>query len=127
MKQNTRIAKIPVTAGLNLEEARKDKGNFFESDTYDMTLLVCQLLFGGANVKYDDSNIWIKDKINLTLSLSWNECKIYFYSYILPPLTNDTYEFTSAQYTFRFFQINEILNYLLIKRQENEFIRENEG
>ena len=128
MKQDTKIAKIPASAGLNLDSLTLSEiGNFYDCQTYDATLRICQLLFGGRNVQYDYNKIIVRDSINITLSLSNNETKIYFDTHILPTDQAPEMEFIKANNSFRLFSLNSIFNYLLIKRQENEFIKENEG
>lgn len=108
---------------LNLEEVRKVKGNYYDCDTYDMVLKICLVYFGTSAVKYDENSITIKSFINLSLSLSWNETKIYFHSWN-GELTDDLRKQNNV---FRLFSLNEMYKYLQLKYIENNFIKDNEG
>ena len=126
----------------NIKELRREVFNMkvnqvFDDSTYDSLLHAAKILFPGC-VFTTDKSIFIRDKINLELSLSWNETKIYVYNYFLPdpktpwydnePIDNDQqYEVRRINNSFRFFALETMIQYLNLKKIENDFIKENEG
>lgn len=117
------------------EEAKKNPG-IFENDMYDAIHDVCKLLFPRSiEASAKQYKLFIKDRINLTLHFSGNEPKVYIDSFVFntrpknpTPAQHETYnELRKSNYTFRFFALEEVVNYLLIKQQENEYIKQNEG
>ena len=114
----------------------RDAENIFDCKTYDAILRAAECLFGDMNVTYNERAIFIKDKITLELSLSWNEQKVYIYTYFdLDLMKGDRVENASdvnqelrrLNGTFRLFGLNEVIQYLQIKEIENRYIRQNEG
>lgn len=121
---------------LHIETIKRDCKNVFDCKSYDTILHAAKLLFGDKNVKSTESKILIKDRINLELSLSWNEQKIYVYTYFDLDVSkgkrredaNDiNYEIRKLNNVFRLFGLDQIIEYLQIKEIENTFIRNNEG
>lgn len=116
---------------LNLQEISQTAPKIFDCKVYDTILQSAIILFGRESVRNDDRRIVIKDRVNITLLLSWNEQKVYIYTYIGPlgklqePDSKD--KLNIGNYVFRLFSLEDICNYLTIKRQENEFIKLNEG
>ncbi len=115
--------------GIDIKELKKVKRETFtDCDTYEQIWQVCKIYFGGSATAYPrKSKIVIKDRINLVISLSGNECKAYFYTYICEDKERQLDFFNEKNYTFRLFSIDEIAGYLQIKAIENEFIINNEG
>ena len=112
---------------IDLQRIKETAPNVFDCQTYDTVLKLCRIFFGPGNVTYTESSITIKDRINLHLSLSWNETKIYIDTFI-GKIEPDAYiKWNRQNYTFRLFGLNQIFEYLKLKHIENEFIRENEG
>jgi hypothetical protein len=120
----------------HLETLMRDAENIFDCKAYDAVLRAAKVLFGDRNVTYNESTIFIKDKITLELSLSWNEQKVYIYTYFdLDLMKGDKLENASdvnnelrrLNGTFRLFGLNEIIQYLQIKEIENRFIKQHEG
>jgi hypothetical protein len=120
----------------NLEILAKEAANVFDCPPYDTILSVAKMLFGYENVTYNERMIFIRDKINLQLCLSWNEQKVYFRTYfnIDTPTgerTEDTSDFNNEldriNQTFRLFNVEQMVAYLQLKEIENRFIRNNEG
>jgi len=120
----------------HIETLKRDCENIFDCKVYDAILQAARILFGHKNVTYNESKIFIKDKICIELSLSWNEQKVYIYTYFdLDMKTGDIFkdqqdinhELRKVNTSFRLFGLNEIIQYLQIKEIENRFIRENEG
>ncbi len=114
---------------LSIIEIQKVMPIVFDCKCYDTILECCKMLFSKQSVTTSDREIFIKDKITLRLSLSNNEQKIYFTTYILPEKTIQamTLKEINVNYSFRLFNLDEMVNYLMIKYQENEFIKQNEG
>lgn len=114
----------------DLEEIKKSAPEIFENRTYDALLNITYSLFGKSSVSVDieQFSIFIADKIHLHISLSTNECKAYFFSYIIPaeyafPQPADIrYCFMKVNKPFRFFSLSTMVDYLFLKAQENEFI-----
>lgn len=127
MKTAITPAKIPATAGINISEVQNEMPAIFDDRYYDTVLHAAKLLFGPRCVTNTDREIIIKDRVNLTLSLSWNEPKIYFYSYILGPDPEEPENIRKHNNTFRLFGMQNFIDYLILKRDENEYIIENEG
>ena len=127
MQTKYQPAKIPASAGIVINEIHKEMECIFNDTCYDTVLHAARLLFGPRCVKHTDREIIIKDHINLTLSLSWNETKIYFYSYILEPGQEITDRLRKNNNVFRLFGLDNFINYLIIKRDENEYISQHEG
>jgi hypothetical protein len=120
---------------INLEEIKKSAPSIFDNPTYDALLSISYSLFGKSSVSVNTEHysIFISDKIHLRISLSSNECKAYFYSYIIPaeyafPQPADIrYRFMKVNSPFRFFTLSTMADYLYLKAQENEYIRQYEG
>jgi hypothetical protein len=119
----------------NLEEIKKSAPIIFDNPTYDTLLSISYSLFGksSVSVNIEHYSIFISDKVHLHISLSSNECKAYFYNYITPaeyafPQPADIrYSFMKVNNPFRFFSLSIMADYLYLKAQENEFIRQYEG
>jgi hypothetical protein len=120
---------IPI---FNLEEIKKSAPDIFDNRIYDVLLHIAYSLFGKSSVSVNKEqySIFISDKIYLHISLSTNECKAYFFSYIIPseyafPQPADIrYCFMKLNKPFRLFSLSTMVNYLSLKAQENEFIRQ---
>lgn len=121
---------------LHIETIKRDCPNVFDCTSYDAILHAAKLLFGDKNVTNTERKILIKDHINLELSLSWNEQKVYVYTYFDLDMSkgdrredaNDiNHEIRQLNNVFRLFGLNQIIEYLQIKEMENRFIRNNEG
>ena len=69
---------------LNLQEISQTAPKIFDCKVYDTILQSAIILFGRESVRNDDRRIVIKDRVNITLLLSWNEQKVYIYTYIGP-------------------------------------------
>ena len=120
----------------HLKTLMRDAENIFDCNAYDAILRAAKCLFGNEYVTYNERAIFIKDKITLELSLSWNEQKVYIYTYFdLDLMKGDMVENASdvnqelrrLNGTFRLFGLNEVIQYLQIKEIENRYIRQNEG
>lgn len=120
----------------NIDTLKRDCENIFDSKAYDSILSAARTLFGYKNVTYNESKIFIKDKICIELSLSWNEQKAYIYTYFdlnmktgeaMKDQQDINYELRNINPSFRLFGLNEIIQYLQIKEIENRFISNNEG
>lgn len=110
---------------LNINEVKATAPNVFDNNFYDTILAAVILLFGKNHVTVDEKmgKIYIQDRINLTLSLSWNEPKIYFWSFIFK---GEVPEKLFKNRTFRLMSTDPIIEYLYIKRDENKYITDNE-
>lgn len=121
---------------LHIETLKRDCENIFDSKNYDTILHAARILFGKNCVTYDDRTIYIKDKVCIELSLSWNEQKAYIYTYFdldmmkgerLKDAQDINYQLRNVNPSFRLFGLNEIIQYLQMKEIENRFISNNEG
>ena len=120
---------------LNIAEIQKNHPNVFDCNFYDTILEGLILLFGKRNVtvNINMNRIIVKDRINLQLSISWNEAKIYIHTWIYDCNRKNEAsieiwrEVDKQNRSFRLFGIDQIFEYLYIKRDENEFIINNEG
>lgn len=124
------------TFDLHKETLMRDAKNVFDCKVYDAIFHAAKLLFGDKNVTYNDSTIFIKDKVCIELSLSWNEQKVYFYTYFdLDMMKGEkrkdagdiNHDLRSINPYFRIFAFDDIIQYLQIKEIENRFIRNHEG
>jgi hypothetical protein len=120
----------------HLETLKRDCQNIFDDKTYDAILHAAKILFGTNQVTYNERSIFIKDKICIELSFSWNETKAYIYTYHdldmmegepIKERQEVNYQLRSLNPSFRLFGLKQIIEYLQIKEIENRFIRENEG
>lgn len=120
----------------HIETLKRDCPNIFDSKNYDAILHAAKILFGERNVTNNERAIFIKDKVCIELSLSWNEQKAYIYTYFdLDMRTGDqrkdaqdiNHELRQVNTSFRLFGLNEIIQYLQMKEIENRFIANNEG
>jgi len=127
---------ISSNFSLHTETLKRDAENIFDCTVYDAILSAAKILFGKENVTYDDRSIFIKDRVCIELSLSWNEQKAYIYNYFdLDMMKGErhkdaqdiNHQLRCVNPNFRLFGLNEILQYLQIKEIENRFIRNNEG
>jgi hypothetical protein len=121
---------------LHTEILKRDCPNVFDCKSYDTILHAANILFGDRNVTHNESSIFIKDRVCIELSLSWNEQKAYIYTYfdfdmMKGERRNDAndinYELRVVNPYFRLFGLDEILKYLQLKQMENKFIRAHEG
>lgn len=114
---------------INLEEIKKKHGIYFNDPFYDTVFELCKLCFPNSCIiiEAEYNHIVIKDRISLTLSLSWNESKVYFYPIIFSKDTEINYMLLKACRAFRLFALNEIAAYLLLKSEENNLIKKIEG
>jgi hypothetical protein len=121
---------------LHIETLKRDAKNVFDCLAYDTILHAAKILFGDKQVTNNEKSIFIKDNICLELSLSWNEQKVYIYTYFdLDMLkgerhkeANDiNYNLRSINQSFRLFGLDQIIEYLQLKEIENRWIRNNEG
>lgn len=129
---------MQITSNFNfhIETLKRDAENIFDCKSYDAVLWAAKILFGHEKVTHNDSKIFIKDKVCIELSLSWNEQKVYVYTYFdLNMKKGDemkdqgyiNHELRNINPSFRLFGLNEIIQYLQIKEIENRFIRNSEG
>lgn len=112
----------------NLIELQKQAPKVFNNTFYDGVLQAAKELFPNrvtASPKYGE--IVISDRIALTLSLSGNENKIYFDSWISAKVGARDPFTLSCNPTFRVFGLNEALMYLQHKAVENLLIKNIEG
>lgn len=116
------LAKCPE---LNLQALKDSAENVFDHSVYNTVLKAAKVLFGPQYVTHTDSSITIKHNINLHLSLSWNETKIYFYSFIYDG--PEAQELRYKNRTFRVFYLEGMIQYLQLKHIENEMIENIEG
>jgi len=121
---------------LHVETMKRDSPNVFDCKSYDTILHAAKILFGDRNVTNDESSIFIKDRVCIELSLSWNEQKAYIYTFFdldmkkgnpIPNSSDLNYELRKLQPSVRLFGLNEIIQYLQIKEIENRFLCQNEG
>ena len=97
---------------------------------YDAIIEAAKILF--PRCCRVDKKFWeleIKDRVNLTLTFSGNETKIWASSYILPDGEKEkfAYPLMKANHMFRFFSAETVIEYLEIKAKERDFIEANEG
>lgn len=120
----------------HIETLKRDCENIFDCKAYDAILSAARTLFGYNNVAYNERSIFIKDKVCIELSLSWNEQKAYIYTYFdldmmkgerMKEAQDINHQLRKVNPSFRLFGLNEIIQYLQIKEIENRFIRETEG
>lgn len=128
---------IPEKTKLNVDQIAAAAPNIFNCcKPYNTILHAAKILFGETAVSYNDDSIFIKDKVCIELSLSWNEPKAYIYTYFdldlaagerLENAKDVNYILRSINPSFRLFAVDEIIEYLIIKENENRFIQLNEG
>jgi galactose mutarotase-like enzyme len=103
----------------------------FDNAFYDALYVGLVILFPDAKVtpSLKSNTITVKDKINIEFSVSWNEPKVSVRSFITKEsIDPDSFhELNKHNYSFRFFDLQTIFNWLYIKVEENTFIRNNEG
>lgn len=96
---------------------------------YNMILNISRQLFGRNSVELEEktNRIFIKSAVSIQISYSWNENKVYIYNTLQAPGNIFDMPTNRRDRSFRFFNIKTVYNYLLLKKQENEFILNNEG
>jgi hypothetical protein len=121
---------------LHIETIKRDCANIFDHRGYDAILHAAKILFGPDKVTHNEKSIFIKDKICLELSLSWNEQKAYIYNYFdldmakgepMREKNEINHELRKLNPSFRLFGLSQIIEYLQIKEIENRYIRNEEG
>lgn len=116
--------------GINFAEFKAHAKNVFDNPFYDGIINLLDFYFPrSVTVDIKKNCIYVRDQITMTLNVSFNEQKIYFYSYITADnLENDLiYAEHKKQKSFRLFSETEVLSFLHLKKVENEFIRGNAG
>jgi len=99
--------------------------NVFDDKHYDAVLAIAQFYFGKDRVSWDNKEfrwIRIKDRVNIELSLSYNETKAYIYTYF-----GDKGGPLGEHYTPRLFAVSEMAEYLRLQADINSWLIDNEG
>ena len=117
-----------TTDQLDYEVLKREAISVFDHLMYDSIILAAIRLFGDKAVTVDieKNKVIVKDKVCIVMSLSFNEPKIYFYSYDTPQLV-DRSLLTDINPVFRLLSASDFLEYLQMKAKENTWIRNNEG
>ncbi|HYE67707.1 MAG TPA: hypothetical protein VEA58_03795 [Anaerovoracaceae bacterium] len=119
----------------DLDDIVNSSPKVFGKPEYDALYCVAKLLFGESCVKANPKLgvIQITGNIYLEISLSSNECKAYFYTYVVPkeyyfPAPADVRRaFMNVNEGFRLFALEAMVEYLQLKANESDFIRRMEG
>lgn len=117
------------------EELKKQSKGLFEDKTYD-AIATAVLSYWGENetwIEPDNRQIVVNTGcVAFRMSFSSNETKIYIRSFVTG--NAETFEEREAEYFmckinphFRLFGLEEVLEYLQIKKREDDWIRHNEG
>jgi hypothetical protein len=120
-----------MLSDIEFEQIEKNRGKYFGDQEYDTLVEICKHYFPmRVKVNVKNRQIIICDQIGLRLNLSGNETKVYFDSFVY---TNekekslDSFLYYNASFSFRLFSIRAIEAYLVIKAQENDFIKKYQG
>jgi hypothetical protein len=116
----------------HLDSLQRDAKNVFDNSMYDTILEASKRLFGAKNVWNNERSIFIQDKINLELCLSYNEPKVYIHTYLDAKGKENLgdeirYKLMKINTSFRLFGLQSVIEYLQLKQIENKFISNNEG